>query len=372
MRLAYLSTDPGISYGGAKGASVHLASMAEALGAEGNDVLVLVSAIDPTASPPPGVAVEVLPGPGKRAATVQRLDFRDELAAWLQRRLEHFGADALYERLALHSAAGATVARRLAIPHLVELNAPLLEEAARYRRLEEPDVAARLERTTLSHADLVLAVSPPLAAYARARDARRVEILPNAAAIERFPPPRQNGGDPVAVFAGSCRPWHGIETIAAAWRLLGSAAPRLLVIGDGPSGGLLRGLPATVTGVVPPARVPALLARAAIGLAPYSADAPDYFSPLKLFEYLAAGLATVVADLPAVTDVVDENSAVVIPCGDANALAGAVSVLCADPSERRRLGENGRALVEARHTWSHRARRILEAAAECTPVEAVA
>jgi glycosyltransferase involved in cell wall biosynthesis len=366
MRLAYLSTDPGIPYGGAKGASVHLASIAEALAAEGHDLLVLVSAIEPGSAPPPGVTAEVLPGPGKGATVRERLRCQEELAQWLQRRLERFGANVLYERLALHSAAGSAAAQRLAIPYLVEVNAPLPEEAARYRSLDEPEVAERLEGMTLSKADVVFAVSPPLAAYAKARGASRVIVLQNAAAIERFPPAERNGAHPVAVFAGSLRPWHGIETIAAAWRLLGAAAPRLLVVGDGPSGALLRGLAATVTGPVPPTRVPGLLARAAIGLAPYSADAPLYFSPLKLFEYLAAGLATVVADLPAVSAVVDRDTAVVIPRGNAEALAEAVAVLCADSGERRRLGDNGRALVQAGHTWRHRARRILDAAAEVT------
>jgi glycosyltransferase involved in cell wall biosynthesis len=364
MRLVYLSTDPGIPYGGVKGASVHLAAIAEALAAEGNDVLVLVAAIDPAASPPPGVSVEVLPGPGKGASTPERLRFQDELVAWVEHRLENFEANVLYERLGLYSAAGATVAERLGLRHLVELNAPLLEEAARYRRLDEPQVAEQLESTTLRGADFVFAVSPPLAAYAKARGASCVEVLQNAAAVERFARPESNGASPVAVFAGSLRPWHGIETIAEAWRLLGSSAPRLLVVGDGPSRGLLRGLAATITGPVPPALVPRFLGAAAIGLAPYSASAPTYFSPLKLFEYLAAGLATVVADLPAVMAVVDRDTAVVIPRGDAESLAAAVATLCADSSERRRLGDNGRALVEAEHTWRHRARRILEAATE--------
>jgi glycosyltransferase involved in cell wall biosynthesis len=372
MRLACLSTDPGIPYGGAKGSSIHLAAIADALAAEKNDVLVLTTGIVPAPSPPAGVCVEVLPGPGKKASTSERLRFQDALATWLERRLDDYGADALYERLALHSAAGATVAKRLGIPHLVELNAPLLEEAARYRRLDEPEAAERLESTTLRGADLVFAVSPPLADYAKARGAPRVEVLQNAAAIERFPLPERNGAQPVAVFAGSLRPWHGIETIAEAWGLLGSSAPRLLVLGEGPSDGLLRGLAATVTGPVPPARVPALLAGAAIGLAPYSSGAPLYFSPIKLFEYLAAGLATVVADLPAVTAVVDRDTAVVIPRGDAGELAEAVAALCADSSERVRLGTNGRALVAARHTWRHRARRILEAAAELAPTEVAA
>jgi glycosyltransferase involved in cell wall biosynthesis len=372
MRLVYLSTDPGIPFGGVKGASIHLAAVVEAIAAEGADVLVLVSSSDARSSPPAGVSVEVLPGPPKGADAAEHVAFQNELVSWLETRLRCFGADVLYERLALHSSAGAEVAKRLRVPHLVELNAPLPEEAARYRKLKEPELAERLEGAALSGATLVLAVSPPLAAYAKARGASRVEILQNAAAIQKFARARPDSADPVAVFAGSLRPWHGIETIATAWRMLGPAAPRLLVIGDGAPGGLLRGLPATVAGQVAPARVPALLARAAIGLAPYSADAPDYFSPLKLFDYLAAGLATVVADLPAVTDVVDENSAVVIPRGNAGALADAVTALCGNPSERRRLGEKGRALVEARHTWRHRARRILEAAAECAPIKAVA
>jgi glycosyltransferase involved in cell wall biosynthesis len=364
MRLAYLSTDPGIAYGGAKGASVHLAAISEALAAEGNDVLVLVAAADPGMSLPPGVAVEVMPGPGKGASAAARLAFEDELEAWLERRLERFGADILYERLALHSAAGGAAARRLGIPYLLEVNAPLPEEAKRYRRLEEPDAAEKLERQALSDADLVLAVSPPLAEYAEIRCARRVEVLQNAVAIENFGRPARDGVEPVAVFVGSLRPWHGIETIAAAWRLLGSSAPPLTVIGDGPSRPLLDGLEARVMGHVPPARVPSVLAGADIGLAPYSADAPSYFSPLKVFEYLAAGLATVVADLPAVTAVVDRDTAVVIPPGNAEALAEAVTSLAANSAERKRLGENGRALVAEQHTWRHRARRLVEAAAE--------
>jgi glycosyltransferase involved in cell wall biosynthesis len=371
IRLACLSTDPGVPYGGAKGASVHLGEIVAALAREGAEVLVLAAGTARNAAPP-DVVVEVLPGPPKGAPAADRLGFADALANWLEQRLRRFGADALYERLALHSAAGATVAQRLGIPHLVELNAPLLEEAARYRKLEEPELASELERATLSSADVVFAVSPPLAAYAARKGARRVEVLQNAAAIERFAEPiDRNGADPAAVFAGSLRPWHGIETIADAWSLLGRSAPSLLVIGDGPERGRLEEVGANVTGHVPPDRVPALLARAAIGLAPYSAGAPLYFSPLKLFDYLAAGLATIVADLPAVTDVVDSDTAVVIPRGDARALADAVVALSSDASERERLGRNGRALVEAAHTWRHRARRILATAARLAANETV-
>jgi glycosyltransferase involved in cell wall biosynthesis len=355
MRVACLCTDRGIGFGGTKGASVHLGELASALGNAGADVLVLVAASVPGTESPTGLHVEKLPPPAAA-----------EPKAWLARRLERFGADVLYERLALHSAAGSRAARAAGIPHVLELNSPLPAEAATYRRLEEPEAADRLERETLANADLVLPVSRPLAAYARRRGARRVEVLPNAVDPARFAAEPTHGPQPAAVFAGTLRPWHGIETIARAWRLLGAAAPPLVVAGDGPGRELLEPVAAEITGSIPHSAVPAVLASAEIGLAPYAAHTPDYFSPLKLFEYLAAGLATVAGDLPGIVDVVDGRSAVVITKGDVPALARSIARLAADPDERSRLGHSGRALVAARHTWQHRAQSVLDLVANLT------
>ena len=363
MRLAYLSTDPGIAYGGTKGASVHVGELTSALAREGADVLLLVARVEPgTPDPPPGVTVEALPGPGRAAGAAERVSAEPDLQAWLEGRLERFGAAALYERLALHSAAGSAAARRLGIPHLVELNAPLLQEAARYRTLAEPAVADLLERSVLRCADLVLAVSAPLTWYARSRGAPHVAVCPNGVDVERFAAVATDPLRPAsAVFTGTLRPWHGIETLADAWRLLGPAAPPLTVVGDGPGRRLLERAGARVTGALPHAEVPGALAGADIGIAPYAADAPPYFSPLKLFEYLAAGLAVVAAAIPGVTELVDERTAVLVPPGDPEALAAAVAGLTADGHRRARLGQSGRALAE-QHTWGHSARRILTAA----------
>jgi glycosyltransferase involved in cell wall biosynthesis len=373
MRLAYLSTDPGIAYGGTKGASVHVGELTSALAREGAEVLLLVARVDPGApDPPPGVTVEVLPGPGRGVSAAARVSAEPDRQAWLEERLDRFGASALYERLALHSAAGSAAARRLGIPHLVELNAPLLQEAARYRTLEEPAVADLLERSVLRCAHLVLAVSGPLARYAWARGARRVAVYPNGVDVELFAPPATSSARaPSAVFTGTLRPWHGIETLAEAWRLLGPAAPPLTVVGDGPGRPLLEAVGAHVTGALPHHDVPAVLERAHIGIAPYAADAPPYFSPLKLFEYLAMGLAIVAAEIPGVTEVVDERTAVLVPPGDAGALAGAVALLSADGCRRARVGRAGRALAE-RYAWGHHAREVLDeiGAAAKTPVGA--
>jgi glycosyltransferase involved in cell wall biosynthesis len=374
MRLAYLCSDPGIPYGADKGAAVHVRELVGALTDAGAEVLLIVSGVSRDAPPlPAGVRLDVLPEPGKRAPVAQRLKQEPTRTAWLAGRLRRFRPLALYERLALHSAAGSHAARMLGIPHIVELNSPLPQEAARYRRLDAPREAAALERAVLQHAALVLPVSTELVEYASSRGARRVEVMPNAVTLDRFVHPRpRRDGPPIAVFAGALRPWHGIETIAAAWRALGASAPRLVVLGDGPGREVLEVVGADLVGTVPHERVPPLLARCDIGLAPYARDAPRYFSPLKVFEYLAAGLAVVTADLPGVTDVVGPETAVVIPQGDPAALARAVKEVAGDPERRERLGRAGRALVAAQHTWALRAERLLSAVEEAAELGAAA
>lgn len=359
-RVLQLCCDPGIGYGAPKGAAVHQAELARAFVGEGAEVLLAVPGIAPGAPPaPPGVTVEVMPGPGRGAPVAHRLAAEPARRAWLTDRLRSWRADVLHERIALHTTAGLEAARAADIPHLVELNAPLPAEAARYRCLEDPVTADRLERRVLAGSDVVLAVSRPLAAYAERRGARRVEVLPNAVDPRHFPEPASAGDDPpVVVFTGSLRPWHGVGTLADAWLLLGDRAPRLVVVGDGTGRDRLVAAGALVTGTVPHAAVPGLLAGAQIGIVPHPPDAPDYFSPLKLFEYLAAGLAVVAADLPGVVDVTG-GAAVLVPPGNVRALAGAVAGLAADPERRTALGAAGRAAVFERHTWADRARSIL-------------
>lgn len=358
MRVLQLSCDPGIAYGGAKGASVHLGELSRAFAQEGAEVLV-AAARNQCRTAPPGVTVQVLPEV-RRAGDRSAQD--RERTRRLIEMIEGWQPDLVYERFALHSAAGVTAAAATGVPHALEVNAPLPEEAARYRSLDDPHLAARLEGRALSGTDLVLAVSRPIARYARQRGARRVLVCPNAVDPSRFPFPAPVANQPArAVFSGSLRPWHGSGTLAEAWRELGARAPELLVIGDGTGREALEATGATVTGMVSHDRVPALLRRASIALAPYPADAPDYFSPLKLFEYLAAGLPVVAGDLPGVADVAGEV-AMLVPPGDPVALAAAVAELSTDPVRRREMGRAGRDLALGSHTWRHRAREILKLA----------
>jgi glycosyltransferase involved in cell wall biosynthesis len=116
----------------------------------------------------------------------------------------------------------------------------------------------------------------------------------------------------------------------------------------------------TVTGLLPPHAVADALATADIFVLPNTATAISerYTSPLKLFEYLARGGAIIASDLPALREVVThQETAWLVPAGDAPALAAALSLLASDRPLRERLGQAAHAL-SAQFTWEKRAERL--------------
>lgn len=365
MRVAYVCADPGIPYGGTKGASVHMGEITRALAAGGAEVLVLAAVLAQSAGSSPGVTAELLPHLGRGVGAQQRVGVQGDVERHLVARLTDWGADVVYERFALHAVAGSRAARELGLPHLVELNAPLLWEAETFRRLDAAPAATAMEREVLSRAAAVLPVTRPLERHARERGARQTTIVPNAATVRDAPDAATRA--PRAVFAGTLRPWHGVEAIVGAWQRMGDAAPELLIVGDGPGRDRIEEVGGRVLGMVPPGEVAGLLSGSLVGLAPFSHDAPEYFSPIKLFEYMAAGLAVVAGRLPGVLDVVEPGTAVLIPPGDADALAAAVSALAAEPERAASMGQAARRLVEDAHTWRHRATCVLEVARATVP-----
>jgi glycosyltransferase involved in cell wall biosynthesis len=83
-------------------------------------------------------------------------------------------------------------------------------------------------------------------------------------------------------------------------------------------------------------------------------------SPLKLFEYLAAGKPVVCADLPTVRDVVDESSVKFFERGNADAMAQAIDNVFSHPEEAKKRAEKGKAIAQG-HSWEKRMERILAA-----------
>ena len=404
MRILYLCSDPGIPVLGSKGASLHVRALTSALAALGHEVALAAPAL--TRSPwersaefeipiehlPPSETVdeaarglkgflETVGAPSSLPGEARRILYNEELRVVLKRRLERARPDVILERASLYGTAGVAIAAELGVPLVLELNAPLAAEHAAYRSTELGSLAASAERYVLSRADVVLAVSTALAEHAVLAGAERtrVHVLPNGVDPELFRPgPSDHAfrarwnldGGPVLGFVGGLRPWHGLEALPPLLEALMAGHPglRLVVAGDGPQRGELgaeferRGLSAHVvfTGALPHADVPQLLRELDVALAPYPAhEHAFYFSPLKLFEYMACGAAVVAPELGQIGEVARSGeTALLYPVGDPDALVQACGQLLADVELRRRLGEAAAREVRAHYTWERNARVV--------------
>src|SRR5262249_52319704 len=215
----------------------------------------------------------------------------------LTRVAERLGASAIYERYSLHSRAGAEAAEALGLPYVLEVNAPLRDEARRFRSLAYPEVAGETEARVYELADRIFAVSTPLAALLRRDgvDPTKLEVLRNAITPTKFPPRRASAGFTVG-FAGSLKAWHGVEVLIDAVRRAATVVPdlRLEVIGDGPVAPVLDELELPQErfiryGARPHAETLRVLASWDVGVAPYVAASPTlYFSPPHVLAYLPA------------------------------------------------------------------------------------
>lgn len=97
-------------------------------------------------------------------------------------------------------------------------------------------------------------------------------------------------------------------------------------------------------GAVSPSEIPGQLRGSAIGIAPYpeTVSAHHYFSPLQVYEYLAAGLPIVASNIGQIPHAVGD-AGVLVPGSNASTLAQAlVSQLRGMSGWRRHIGHRGR------------------------------
>jgi glycosyltransferase involved in cell wall biosynthesis len=193
---------------------------------------------------------------------------------------------------------------------------------------------------------------------------------------ERTPIPNLQSLLPTAVFLGSFRAWHGAaDFVRAGLRLLEAGRRyRFLLVGDGPERaeveGLARAWPGyfEFTGAVAHERVPALLRAAQVGVAPFSTEkhpalraAGFFWSPLKVYEYMAAGLPVVTIDIAPLNEAVRHGrEGLLFREGDVAALAEAIGRLLDDAPLARALGARARARVVERYSWQRHCAELEE------------
>jgi glycosyltransferase involved in cell wall biosynthesis len=357
------------------GQGLHLEEMVASLRALGHDVLVVG---------PSAYGVGGLGGDSRGIALARRFlpgwatelaELAYNLPAYLRllRAVRTFRPDAIYERANLYFVAGAVAARQHRLPYLLEVNSPLADERSRFGNLRFRRLGRATERLIWRRADRVLPVTDVLAKRIRIEGVppARIEVIHNGINLASFPDPDLappgNRQTLTLGFVGFVRRWHGLDKLIralATWQ--GQSQLHLHVVGGGPALAELQALTAELgledrvqfAGIVDPGEVPELVAGFDIAIQP---AAVSYASPLKVFEYMAAGRAIVAPDQPNIREILKhEQTALLFDPADPDALWEAVSRLAGDPALRARLRTAARHEVLRRDlTWTANARRVV-------------
>lgn len=382
-----LCSDTGVRIGDGKGAALHLLAITTAFAALGHQTEVVGVAANPVGPLERwDVPQHLVPHPGRgqgRVRELRKLVVVERVAARGLEAAAGLRPHLVYERLSLFGTAGLRVATASGARHVVEINALLAREEASWRGLHHPGLAQATEARVLAGADLRVAVSAEIATeVGPISGGGPLIVVPNGVDVDLFrerPEPGRARAElhlPVQArllcFTGSLRPWHGLDTAIDALTLLPDDV-HLVVAGDGPVRLELSrrahqlGLDGRVhwLGQVAHREIPRVLAACDVALAPYPALDQFAFSPLKLYEYLAAGIPVVASSIGQIAQVLDAGRwGHLAPPGDPLALAGGIADVLRDPATAADRADRARTYALAEHGWQSRAQQVLTGVAD--------
>jgi glycosyltransferase involved in cell wall biosynthesis len=364
MKILYCAIDQTVP--GTTGGSIHVQAVAEGLAALGHQVYALVS---PGDGDFPAGAVRWIPMTPPFGAR----ELRWARAGAVRRIARLVEPDVIIERYYNFGGEGMAAAHIVGATAVLEVNAPVIDhpgsiKAAIDRALIVQPMRRWRERL-VARAHLI--VTPSAAILPPHTPAARILEVEWGADTDRFRPDAK--GTPafarrfgiLAAFAGAFRRWHGAIHLARAIReLQGRNVTDIgaVFIGDGPELPSVRaeaeGLDDVIfTGSVAHERMPACLAAADVGVAPFDVGTHGplalgfYWSPLKVFEYMATGLPVVAPAIDRIGALVGhEREGILYDPGRPSALAGALERM-RDPALRARLGAAARARAVTEYGW---------------------
>ncbi|MCS6940797.1 MAG: glycosyltransferase family 4 protein [Roseiflexus sp.] len=207
---------------------------------------------------------------------------------------------------------------------------------------------------------------------------QRLRYVPNGVDLDRqtTPDARQVAAlraalglthNPTVVYLGAISAVaHGVRLLIDAFAILSKRLPaaRLVVVGDGDDRPALmayaraRGLERMIiwAGRIPPEAALTWLAVGDCSVDPvHDTPAAAARSPLKIVESMAAGVPVVTGDVGDRREMIGDVAGLIVPSGDAQALADGIATLLTDPACRMRLAQGARLRAEV-YNWNRLAR----------------
>jgi alpha-maltose-1-phosphate synthase len=375
MRILYCAIDQRVP--GTLGGSVHTERVATGLASLGHVVTALVM---PGDGPLPSGAVEwqAVPPPFGRP------HLRALRAPHVARIADAFRPDIVMERYHNFGGEAVRAALRLGVPVALEVNAPIVDHPGSAKQLVDRALLVQPMRRwrdwQCAHTDLF--ITPSRATLPEWVASDRVLEIEWGADTDRFRPgasgpvPFERPAGTVAVFAGAFRAWHGAIHLVRAVALLrrqGVHDISAVLIGRGPEWTSVREAAAGTTGIeftgtLPHDAMPSALAACDIGVAPFdvsrhrSLSLEFYWSPLKVFEYMASGLPVVAPRIPRLARLLEDgHEGRLYDADDPNALAATLLALHKDPAARAALGASARLRAVADYSWRAHCERLSSA-----------
>jgi len=302
--------------------------------------------------------------------------------ARLHKVIKKYGkVDIIYERYAFFNFAGALVSKMKRIPLIIEVNE--LSGLKRVRGQYFVRLCSFIERRILRQARLVVVVSEFLnkEVHERIHPAEtRVLTVPNgvpeewkkrnvsAEAASSLRNKYDFNNKKVICFVGGLVEWHNFGLLLQAFKrvITDGYDCVLMFVGEGPMREYILdkarelGIDSNIllVGNVPHEEIPVYLASADILVIP---ETNEFRSPIKLFEYMAAGKPVVAPKKAGIEAIITHGvDGFMFEPGNASSFADAMMRILQNETVALKLGKNARKNVFANYTWEKHSKLILD------------
>lgn len=291
--------------------------------------------------------------------------------------------DLIIMRMDVYKISALLLAKIHKIPLVVELDNPVVYEFKTFQPNYKTSklILNFFEKINLKYADKVFTVSQEIKEYyvRKGIAASQIEVIYNGVNINQFNPAvdaaealqkYKLGNALIIGFVGTFHYWHGIESLKTLMKnvIRLNDNVKFLMVGSG--GPMVKNLQTFIdseglsenvifTGLIPYQKIPQHIAVMDIVLAPYSKLDFFYYSPLKIFEYMACGKAVVTTGIGQILDLIkDGETGLLCEPDNINEMIAKINSLILDDSKRMKMGKAARQFIANNHSWDAQAQRL--------------
>ena len=307
--------------------------------------------------------------------------------------IEKEAPDVIISRLSVYNFSSLLISKLKRIPLVIELDNPVVYEFRKFQPNYKSNLVLLkfLEKLNLKYSNMVFTVSNEIKNYYTKQgiSSEKIHVISNGANPNKFHPfidateviQKYKLDDAIVIgFVGTFHYWHGIDNLITLLKKITSLnnKVRFLMVGSG--GPMKKKLEevieleklqnrAILTGFVTHDKIPEHIAAMDIVLAPYPDLEYFYYSPLKIFEYMACGKPVITTKIGQISELISNgHSGYLCEPDNLDEIIQKVTFLINDPSLRKQMGETARNSIVPKHSWKMKAMELSHQLAQVASV----